>query len=109
MARVPDVALEEMTAEQGRVYQEIGGARGGVVRGHGAIVGQRGVGRMRAVEQVVQAWGEHGRLRWRPPAVRCGAAPLVGLARASGRRVVPARPSRTLRGARGYSRVLATA
>ena len=37
MARVPDVALEEMTAEQRRVYQEIGGARGGVVRGPFAI------------------------------------------------------------------------
>jgi 4-carboxymuconolactone decarboxylase len=37
MARVPDVSLEEMTAEQRRVYQEIGGARGGVVRGPFAI------------------------------------------------------------------------
>jgi 4-carboxymuconolactone decarboxylase len=37
MARVPDVALEEMTAEQRRVYQEIGGARSGVVRGPFAI------------------------------------------------------------------------
>jgi 4-carboxymuconolactone decarboxylase len=37
MARVADVALEEMTAEQRRVYQEIGGARGGVVRGPFAI------------------------------------------------------------------------
>jgi 4-carboxymuconolactone decarboxylase len=37
MARVPDVASEEMTAEQRRVYQEIGGARGGVVRGPFAI------------------------------------------------------------------------
>ena len=33
MARVPNVPLEEMTAEQRRVHQEIGGARGGVVRG----------------------------------------------------------------------------
>ena len=37
MARVPDVAPEEMTAEQRRVSQEIGGARGGVVRGPFAI------------------------------------------------------------------------
>jgi 4-carboxymuconolactone decarboxylase len=37
MARVSDVALEEMTAEQRRVYQEIGGARSGVVRGPFAI------------------------------------------------------------------------
>lgn len=37
MARVPDIALEEMTAEQRRVYQEIGGARGGIVRGPFAI------------------------------------------------------------------------
>jgi 4-carboxymuconolactone decarboxylase len=37
MARVPDIALEEMTAEQRRVYQEVGGARGGVVRGPFAI------------------------------------------------------------------------
>jgi len=37
MARVPDVAPEEMTAEQKRVYQEIGGARGGIVRGPFAI------------------------------------------------------------------------
>ena len=37
MARVPDIALEEMTAEQRRVYQEIGGARGGVVRGPFAL------------------------------------------------------------------------
>jgi len=37
MARVPDVPIEVMTAEQRRVYQEIGGARGGVVRGPFAI------------------------------------------------------------------------
>ena len=37
MARVPDIVLEEMTAEQRRVYQEIGGARGGIVRGPFAI------------------------------------------------------------------------
>ncbi|MDP2603282.1 MAG: carboxymuconolactone decarboxylase family protein [Deltaproteobacteria bacterium] len=37
MARVPDIALEEMTAEQRRVYQEIGGARGGIVRGPFAL------------------------------------------------------------------------
>ena len=33
MARVPDVQLEDMTAEQKRVYQEIGDARNGIVRG----------------------------------------------------------------------------
>ena len=37
MARVPDIAVEEMTAEQRRVYNEIGGARGGIVRGPFAI------------------------------------------------------------------------
>ena len=37
MARVPDLASEVMTAEQRRVHQEIGGARGGVVRGPFAI------------------------------------------------------------------------
>ena len=37
MARVPDIAPEEMTLEQRRVYNEIGGARGGVVRGPFAI------------------------------------------------------------------------
>ena len=37
MARVPDLGLEEMSAEQRRVHQEIGGARGGVVRGPFAI------------------------------------------------------------------------
>lgn len=37
MARVPDVRPEEMTAEQARVYQEIGGARHGLVRGPFAI------------------------------------------------------------------------
>jgi 4-carboxymuconolactone decarboxylase len=37
MARVPDVAPAEMTAEQKRVCQEIAGARGGVVRGPFAI------------------------------------------------------------------------
>lgn len=37
MARVPDVAPEDMTAEQKRVYQEIGGARHGIVRGPFAI------------------------------------------------------------------------
>lgn len=33
MARVADVAPEDMTVEQKRVYQEIGGAREGLVRG----------------------------------------------------------------------------
>ncbi len=37
MARVPDVRPEEMTAEQARVYQEIGGARHALVRGPIAI------------------------------------------------------------------------
>lgn len=37
MARVPDVAPEDMTVEQKRVYQEIGGAREGLVRGPFAI------------------------------------------------------------------------
>jgi 4-carboxymuconolactone decarboxylase len=37
MARVTDVSLEEMTEDQKRVYQEIGGARHGVVRGPFAI------------------------------------------------------------------------
>jgi len=37
MARVPDVPVGEMTAEQRRVWHEIGGARGGVVRGPFAI------------------------------------------------------------------------
>ena len=37
MARVPDVAPTEMTSEQKRVFQQIGGARGGVVRGPFAI------------------------------------------------------------------------
>ena len=37
MARVPDVPPEEMTEDQKRVFQEIGGARGGVVRGPFAI------------------------------------------------------------------------
>ena len=37
MSRVPDIALEKMTAEQRRVFGEIGGARGGVVRGPFAI------------------------------------------------------------------------
>jgi 4-carboxymuconolactone decarboxylase len=37
MARVPDVAPAEMTAEQKRVCQEIAGARSGVVRGPFAI------------------------------------------------------------------------
>ena len=37
MARVTDVTLEEMTEDQKRVYQEIGGARHGVVRGPFAI------------------------------------------------------------------------
>jgi len=33
MARVPDIAPEDMTVEQKRVHHEIGDARGGVVRG----------------------------------------------------------------------------
>src|SRR3954453_16574182 len=37
MARVPDIAAEQMTAEQRRVYNEIGGARGGIVAGPFAI------------------------------------------------------------------------
>jgi 4-carboxymuconolactone decarboxylase len=37
MARVPDVTPEEMTIEQKRIYDEIGGVRHGVVRGPFAI------------------------------------------------------------------------
>ena len=37
MARVPDVAPEDMTVAQKRVYEEIGGAREGLVRGPFAI------------------------------------------------------------------------
>ena len=37
MARVPDIPPEEMSEDQKRVFQEIGGARGGVVRGPFAI------------------------------------------------------------------------
>lgn len=37
MSRVPDLPLEDLTPEQRRVYDEIAGTRGGVVRGPFAI------------------------------------------------------------------------
>jgi 4-carboxymuconolactone decarboxylase len=33
MGRVPDIKLEDLTTEQQRIYDEIAGPRGGVVRG----------------------------------------------------------------------------
>jgi hypothetical protein len=59
------------------------GGVGGLLRGDRAVVDQRGVVAAARVEELVQAWREHGRLRKASPAVLRGAAPLVGVARAS--------------------------